>query len=171
MEVAQSIEKKAQKGAWYGANSYKWNKLVEYAINNEDTKNLPAICTTYFDKGLLEWRLSTEAIVDFLSFLPKNAFCELNYNSLLERPVQTISQVLDFIGVDDDRQVRNFVSNTVVRKSSKLNYNNMTEKTEAIGGKLLAMSIDRKEGLTKLKKASSFREFIDKDASGTTQAS
>lgn len=148
LEVARSIEKSSEKGYWFGSNSYKWDKLVEYAMGRDDVNYLPALCTTYFDKGLLEWRLSTAAAVEFLHLLPDDAFFELNYDELMEQPIKTVSQVLDFIGINDDPKVKRFVSDTLARKSSKLSQDNISEKARLIGGKLLPLSMDGK-GLTR----------------------
>ena len=148
LEVARSIEKLSERGSWFGANSYKWDKLVEYALSKDDTNNLPVLCSTYFDKGLLEWRLSTEAAVEFLSYLPDDAFFELKYDDLIEYPANTISQVLEFIGIDDDLEVKNFVTSNLVRKTSKLGKCKVSGKNQILGGKLLPLSMDGEKGLT-----------------------
>ena len=70
LEVASSIEKESKKGNWFGANSYKWNQLVDYARCKAETSEVAALCTTYHDMGLLEWRLSTEAVVAFYAAFP-----------------------------------------------------------------------------------------------------
>lgn len=149
LEVARSIEKNSKKGGWFGVNKYKWDLLVDYAKNSDDTKNLPALCTTYYDKGLLEWRLSTEAAVDFLSRLPDAAYFETSYADFVEDPVETISRILDFIGVDRDPNVEIFVSGTVARKSDKLDSEKISEKERIIGGDLLQLSADGGKGLTR----------------------
>ncbi len=149
LEVARSIEKLSEGGGWFGAKSYKWDKLVEYALSRDDTNNLPALCSTYFDKGLLEWRLSTEAAVEFLRYLPDDAFFELKYYELIEYPVNTTSQVFEFIGIDDDSEVKNFVSENLVRRTSKLEQCKVSEKEQILGGKLLPLSMDGGKGLTR----------------------
>ena len=149
LEVARSIEKASEKGEWFGAHSYKWDMLVDYARNSDDTKNLPELCTTHYDKGLLEWRLSTEAAVGFLRRLPDASFFETNYDEFIDDPVETISKILVFIGVDRDPNVETFVSGTVARKSSKLDSETISEKEQTIGGNLLQLSADGEKGLTK----------------------
>lgn len=149
IEVARSIEKRSVRGNWFGANSYKWDRLSEYALRRGETSNLPALCFTYFEKGLLEWRLSTEAAVEFLAKLPDDAFFEFSYDELTENSIDTISQVQEFIGIEDDSEVKNFVSENIARKSSKLGQYKFSEKEQIIGGKLLPLSLNGKGGLTK----------------------
>jgi LPS sulfotransferase NodH len=149
LEVARSIEKASEKGGWFGVSSYKWDLLVDYAWNSDETKNLPELCTTPYDKGLLEWRLSTEAAVGFLRRLPDAAFLEVNYDEFIDNPVETISKILVFIGVDRDPDVETFVSGNVARKSSRLDSEKVSEKEQMIGGALLQLSADGGKGLTR----------------------
>jgi hypothetical protein len=149
LEVARSIGGMSGQGGWFGEESYKWDRLVEYALDRDDTKGLPALCTTHFDRGLLEWRLSTEAAVDFLRDLPDEAFYELNYDQLIDHPAQTVSGVLDFIGVDGDPNVTEFASTTIARRSTRLGQERLSEKERTLGGPLLAMSMDGGDGLTR----------------------
>ena len=148
LEVANSIEKESKKGNWFGAGSYKWNQLVDYAKSRDDTRDLPPLCTTYRDMGLLEWRLSTEAIVAFLRGLADTAFLEVNYDEFVSDPAGTVLQLQDFIGVDRDGGVADFASKAVTRKSRKLGQAPLSEKEHHIGGKLLPLSMDGGTGLT-----------------------
>jgi hypothetical protein len=147
LEVARSIEKFCERDDWFGENYYKWEKLVEYALGRDNTYNLPALCSTCFDKGLLEWRLSTEAAVDFSRNLPDDAFFELSYDDLVQSPVATISQVLNFIGIDNDLGVLEFAAENLSRKTSTLEQGELSEKDKILGGKLLSLSMDGKKGL------------------------
>jgi hypothetical protein len=149
LEVARSIEERSIKGRWFGIDSYKWDRLAEYALSRDDTAYLPGLCSTYFDKGLLEWRLSTEAAVEFLSHMPKNTFLELSYDELIQRPIETILQVFLFIGVEDDSNVKSFVADNIARKKRKLEPETLSEKERTIGGKLLPLSMDGLKGLTR----------------------
>lgn len=148
LEVARSIEKKNEDSDWFGENSYKWAELVKYALSKHDTENLPAICASVFDKGLLEWRLSTEAAVDFLGNLPSGSFYEINYDAFMDNPVGTISQVFNFLGLEQDPEVEEFVSENIVRRTSKLGLNNISEKEQLLGGKLLPLSMNAGQRLT-----------------------
>jgi LPS sulfotransferase NodH len=148
LEVASSIEKESKKGKWFGADSYKWNQLVDYARRKDETTELPARCATYRDMGLLEWRLSTEAVVAFLRGRPDATFAELNYDEFVASPVEAVLQLQDFIGVDRDPEVAAFASNTVTRRSSKLNQV-LSDDDRILGGELLPLSMDGGKGLTR----------------------
>ena len=148
LEVASSIEKESQKGKWFGTNSYKWNQLVDYARCEPETSELPELCKSYRDMGLLEWRLSTEAVVAFLRRLPDTRFAELNYDEFVAGPVEAVLQLQDFIGVDRDPAVAAYVSNTVTRKSSKVGQV-LSDNDQILGGKLLPLSMDGGRELTK----------------------
>jgi hypothetical protein len=148
LEVAASIERYSEKSAWFGLNSYKWSRLVDYAMHMVDTKDLPALCTTPFYKGLLEWRLSTEAAVKFLRDLPQQVFFEINYDTLVDRPVETVSKVLEFLGLEEDPRVTAFASNAIVRRSRRWEGGSVPEKMQRVGGKLLSLSLDGGRGLT-----------------------
>ena len=149
LEVARSIGKICDKGGnWYGENSYKWNMLVSYSKGQNETHRLSQLCETYYDKGLLEWRLSTEAAVRFLSGLPESEFIELSYDEFLDQPVAVTSKILDFIGVGRDHILEDFVSKNVKRKSYKLTEKVISQHELLIGGRLLELSADGGKGLT-----------------------
>jgi len=123
--------------------------LVDYAMNSDATAKLPKMCTTGFKKGLLEWRLSTEATVAFLCNLPDDVFTEISYAEFIDDPVVTISQVLHFIGIDDDPQVNTFVSNNVFRRSNRSGQDRISHEIQILGGKLFPLSMDGGSGLTR----------------------
>lgn len=148
LEVARSIENVGEKD-WFGANSYKWERLVDYALGSRETASLPSLCADAFDRGLLEWRLSTEAVVEFLGKLGGDAFCELSYDELNRHPVETLARVLRFVGVRDDLQVTRFVSETVHRKTGEMIAGPLSDKEKILGGRLLPLSMTREKGLTR----------------------
>jgi len=148
LEVARSIQKMSERGSWFGTNSYKWNKLVEHALNRDASSDIPSLCSNYFEMGLLEWRLSTEAAVEFLKNLTDDVFFELNYDELTQNPVETISRVLAFIGLEDDHNVKNFAFEKIERRTSKLIPESLSDKDKMIGGSLLPLSMDGGKGLT-----------------------
>lgn len=149
LEVARSIQRLVDEGHWFGANSYKWDKLVEYACGRDETKGLPPLCTDAFHKGLLEWRLSTESAVGFLRDIPDQAFTEVNYKHFVDDPAATVARLLAFIGIDADPNVNAFVAGTVARRSSKLGQDEITAKMRIIGGALLPYSMIEADGLTR----------------------
>ncbi len=149
IEVAKSIEKLSDKGGWFGANAFKWDKLAEYAESRSDTVGLATMCTDNFDKGLLEWRLSTEAAVSFLQGLPNASFFEFKYDALVENPVETIANVLNFIDVETDEKVNQFVEDKLARRTKKRDDFTLSEKHKILGGSLLSRSMSENVNLTK----------------------
>ena len=99
--------------------------------------------------GLLEWRLSTEAAVEFLSGLTDEAFVELSYDELVQDPVETISRVIRFIGLGDDPEVKNYASQRIKRRTSTLRPDALSRKEKTIGGRLLPLSMEGGKGLIK----------------------
>ncbi len=136
-----------QKGRWFETNSY--NGSADGYAEPEETKTLPALCSSFYEKGLIEWRLSVEAAVEFLSGLPDEAFFEISYDELVEEPVETVTRVLGFVGVECDSEVRRFVSEKLARKTPRLGACEVSEKERTLGGKLLPLSMDGGKGLTK----------------------
>jgi Sulfotransferase family len=149
LEVARSIQQARERGSWFGADSYKWKKLVEYALSRAETSALPKLVTSHFDMGLLEWRLSTEAAVEFLSCLTDDIFLELSYDELVQNPVRTISRVLRFVGLHDDRNVKKFACDEIKRKTGQLIPATLSRKEKIIGGKLLPLSMEGGKRLTR----------------------
>ena len=148
LEVAKSIQKMSENGAWFGNNEYKWRLLKEFAESCESTKELPEQCTTFYNKGLLEWRCSNEAALAFFKSIPKNSYFELNYENLINSPVETLTQVLNFIGLDSESSLEKFAENEITRRSENLSDKELTAKEKTIGGELLQMSLNPQNKLT-----------------------
>ena len=148
LEVARSIEKFCQEGKWFCANPYKWKQLSHLARSSNGTAALPELCTDYFYMGLLEWRLNTAAVTGFLELIPKAAYIEISYNDLLDNPGDTISRILDFIGLEPDPDVSEFAHQSLVRRSMKIESMPLSEKEKIIGGELLPVSLKNTSGLT-----------------------
>src|SRR5438034_10260606 len=72
LEVARSIEAMSTQGRWFRPDQYRWNMLAEYAQSMPETAQLPALCQSDYEKGLLEWRVSTEAATSFVGRLPQD---------------------------------------------------------------------------------------------------
>lgn len=151
LEVASSIEKIADTGRWFGANKYKWNQLVNIANEKTQTMPLAELCASNYDKGLLEWRLSTEAAVNFLNDLPRDRFLEVSYYNLTNKPTDVIEQIFSFIGVDNETDVAKFANEKISRRSKKINGESISEKEKIIGGDLLKISLNNENnsGLSK----------------------
>jgi Sulfotransferase family len=149
LEVARSMQKASEKGSWFPATPYRLDKLIEFALQGDDTSVVPALCSNFYELGLLEWRLSTEAAVGFLRSRSDDVFVELSYDELNQDPAHTISRILRFIGIDDDQRVRDFAVEKIARKTTSLNYGSLSDKEKMIGGRLLPLSMNGGEGLTR----------------------
>lgn len=148
LEVAKSIQKKSENGAWFGKNDYKWQQLVDFAQSQESTKNIPDYCSSYHEKGLLEWRLGNEAVVSFLKTSSKDNYIEISYDQLVDNPKETIEEIFTFMGLDFEKKIEEFSSNNIQRRSGKLGDEKLTEKEEFIGGPLLKKSLDPEHKFT-----------------------
>lgn len=153
LDVAKSINayNEGNRGNWFGRGSYKWKMLVEYAKKNPETKSLPDICKNHYDKGLLEWRLSTEAAVSFLIKLPNHKYTEINYDYFIEKPDKVISGLMDFLEVKNEKKVTDFVSQKVQRKTQRSGRTTPNHNDLLLGGHLLEKSLATSpEGITSL---------------------
>lgn len=147
LEVARSIAKANENYQWFGLQSYKWVKLAEHAKQEPITEKLPSLCTSDYEKGLLEWRLSVEAAEKFLSHFPQSRYVEVNYADFVSQPVETIAKILDFIDLPADTNVDEFAAKAVARKSSSLKSKILSEKEQLLGGKLLPLSMESGQAL------------------------
>jgi LPS sulfotransferase NodH len=148
LEVASSIARANRTGDWFGSGGYKWNQLVEYATAEGRAGDVPALCTTDFERGLLEWRLSTEAAISFLGELADNAYFELSYDDFVTHSADAVARIFKFIGVDAAAEIETFVAEAVSRRSARIDDRIASEKLKLIGGKLLPLSMDKSAGLT-----------------------
>ena len=149
LEVARSISKISEIQPWFQEDGYKWKALVTYASEQAHTRHLPELCQDNYQKGLLEWRLSTEAVLNFLSLQPTDRFIEVSYRQLVEAPGTTVEQILSFIGVEIDGGITEFLSHHVKRQSSCLDETTISKADIQIGGNLLLQSINNPGGLLK----------------------
>jgi hypothetical protein len=149
LEVARSIEALSIQGQWFGSHRYRWNLLVEYAQSMPETAFLPALCQSYYEKGLLEWRVSTEAATSFLGRLPEDSWVELSYSTFVADPFGTSERIGDFLGIAPEQTVRDYIQHNVHRRSESRDGAEITQLERLIGGPLLEQSVKpRQSGLT-----------------------
>ena len=139
-EVAESIETICLNGGWFAGSDYKWQLLSDYAKQSTETEALPDLCTTYYLKGLLEWRLSVSAAVRFLSTLSKAQFVALSYSEFSAAPLGSIKRVLDYLRLDLDANTAKFATEHVSRRRGEFR-REMTDLEWQIGGPQLAASL------------------------------
>jgi sulfotransferase family protein len=140
LEVARSIAADSQQKNWFGTNGYKWDELVRHARASAETRKLPDLCENDVHRGLLEWRLSTESIVQFVRGMPPESHCELSYASFVADPEGTINRVLEFIGARSHEGLTQFVRRSIRRRGIALRLTDATALERTIGGPMLAAS-------------------------------
>jgi hypothetical protein len=137
LEVARSINRDVERRHWFGANRYKWQQLVDHSKSRVTTQNLPELCENDVHRGLLEWRLGSEAIVEFLRQLPSYKFCEISYTTLINTKSQAFDDILAFLALEPEFAVSEFVARNVDRRTAPLHLDDATPVERAIGGTLL----------------------------------
>jgi hypothetical protein len=149
LEVAQSIEAMSIQGRWFRPEQYRWNLLAEHAQSMPETAHLPALCQSYYEKGLLEWRVSTEAAMSFLERLPQDNWLELSYSTFVADPFGTSERIADFLHLAPAQTVRDFIPDHVSRRSESRDGAELTQVERLIGGPLLEQSVKpHQSGLT-----------------------
>jgi hypothetical protein len=136
LEVARSIEKRVPQG-WFGAGDCKWKLLAEYASGREETRPIPDRCADGYERGLLEWRLGTEAVLDFFGRLSAESRYEIRYDRLVADPVRAIGDCLSFLGLEGSRAVDDFARENIRRRSERRSAAALTAREDFIAGKLL----------------------------------
>lgn len=119
LEVAQSIEELAAKGKWFGPDSYKWETLLKLAKAQDEFnfKGVNLENMSLYERGLMEWRLSTQIVRESLQKIPSDSYIEISYEDFVNSPMPTIGEILSFLNVDSNADVLNFVKTNVKRKS------------------------------------------------------
>src|SRR5256886_14883306 len=114
LEVARSIEAMSIEGRWFRPDQYRWNMLAEYAQSMSETAHLPALCQSDYEKGLLEWRVSTEAATSFLGRLPQDDWLEVSYSTFVADPFWTNERMANFLHLTSEQNVRGFLQQYVI---------------------------------------------------------
>lgn len=136
VEVAFSIQQKANLGHWYGEKDRKWTLLCEYAWSN-GYGPLLARCTNPFLKGLLEWRMSVEAAEKFFAAEAPAKLVRLRYEDLIADPTVTCGRMLEFLGLTRDDAVLRFAAEEVKRQNPAAEQRETPAGTEEIAGTTL----------------------------------
>ncbi|WP_423823593.1 sulfotransferase [Salinisphaera sp. SPP-AMP-43] len=145
LEVAELIQQAAERGGWFGTNDYKWQQLAAYAALYPATADLPELCDDFYDRGLLEWRLSTEAVVSFFQTLPRESYLEINSKALFDTPGRVVQQVYQLLGLTGDTNAP--TTDVVFHRSSAGIARSVSAKERLIGGDILDRAMCCPEGL------------------------
>ena len=137
LEVARSIERMPAKSVWYGHDDYKWKLLEDYAGRDERYRELAGLCDTTRRRGLLEWRMSVEAAVEFLEALPAERHVAVTYEELLDRPVDVIRRIEEFAGLAPSEAVRSFAEANLQRRSPRIDVTHLSDTEERLAGDLM----------------------------------
>jgi hypothetical protein len=137
LEVARSIERMPKESLWYGHDDYKWKLLEDYAGRSERYGDLPALCDTARRRGLLEWRMSVEAAVEFLDALPAERHVSLTYEELLDRPVEVVRRIEEFAGLAPSKAVHEFAEANLQRRSPRIDVTHLSDVEERLAGDLM----------------------------------
>ncbi|MCC6661312.1 MAG: sulfotransferase [Phycisphaerales bacterium] len=136
VEVAASIEQRALRSKWYGPNDRKWECLSEHARRAGYGALLP-LCTSFFYRGLLEWRMSVDAAFASLSTLCPPRLIEVRYEDLVENPVSVCGRLEKFLGIMERPVMREFAATRIARRSEPASEREIPEHTERIAGAAL----------------------------------
>lgn len=142
LEVSRSIAKFCDESSWYGKNDFKWQELVSYSKKFKETASLGENCDTNLERGLLEWRLSTEAVVLFLKSIKENRYIELSYADFVEKPLAHIEELLNFMGLGQEIEIEHYLQQNLSRKTPEIANPSLSNKELLLGGNLLLKSID-----------------------------
>jgi hypothetical protein len=134
VEVAKSIQRKA---TWYSKHDYRWQQLLNYALSNPITAALPALCDDDYDRGLLEWRLSLDALYTDLPKLNESRFLQITYQDMVNTPESILGSIVNFIGLPASRVVTEFAVTNIERKHAEASKSRISEKERILGGKYL----------------------------------
>jgi Sulfotransferase family len=149
LEVARSIEAMSIQGRWFRPDQYRWNMLAEHAQSMPETAHAPALCQSYYEKGLLEWRVSTEAVTSFLGRLPKDNWLEVPYSAFVADRLGTSERLTEFLRLTPEQTLRDFTQQNVRRGSESRDGAELTQLERLIGGPLLEQSVQPlRSGLT-----------------------
>jgi hypothetical protein len=136
VEVAASIEQRALKSKWYGPGDRKWKCLQEHA-RRAGYGALAPLCTTFFYRGLLEWRMSVDAAHASLSTLCPPRLIEVRYEDLVESPVAVCERLEKFLGIIERPVMREFARTKIARRSEPASEREAPKHTERIAGPAL----------------------------------
>jgi hypothetical protein len=136
VEVARSIQHKAQAGQWYGRGDRKWALLCEHAEMRGLGHLLP-LCTGPYEKGLLEWRLSVEAAEEFFTSNPSVPALHLCYEQLLGHPSAVCQRLQEFLGLAPSTGLVDFCQREVRRQNPAAHERPVPPSTDVIAGETL----------------------------------
>jgi hypothetical protein len=137
LEVARSIDRMPTEANWFGHDDYKWKLLVEYAESRDEYRELPELCDTTRKRGLLEWRMSVETAIEWLSGLAADRHMALTYEELLDTPVDIVRRIEEFAGLAPSEAVHTFAEANLQRRSPVIEVTSLSDDEERLAGELM----------------------------------
>jgi hypothetical protein len=133
VEVAHSIEQRATLGKWYGPSERKWTCLCEHA-RRAGLEHLLPLCGDFYTRGLLEWRMSTDAADAVINALRPPRLLRIRYEELVVDPVGVCERLERFLGVLPRPVMRRFAAEMIARRSPPADARPTPPHTEDIAG-------------------------------------
>lgn len=136
VDVARSIARRIEAGLWLGRDDRKWSYLVALARQ----RGLGAIasrCATPYEMGLLEWRLSVEAVRSYVDEHGEEGLSRVRYERLLEDPGGEADRLAAWLGLPPSEAMRRFAMEQVIRRAAPSRPEGPPAATETIAGELL----------------------------------
>lgn len=140
-DVATSIAREIERGRWYGAKDFKWRNLIN-SIADVSLRELALSTATPYERGLIEWRLCTEAIRTFREQFPSVAFFTVTYEEFVTNPEETTGRAFEFIGLSRSQFVERLCS-AMVRPRESSAPSVPTPREILLGGDLLSEASNR----------------------------
>lgn len=134
LEVARSM---VNIGQWFDRRRNGWHLISEHARHSPSTSALPELCSTEFERCLLEWRLGTEAVHTFFNTIARDRFTEIFYDDLVAKPVATLNRLLLFLGLEQSTEMEDFCREEIAQKSAKISTAALSETENIIAGDLI----------------------------------
>ncbi len=134
VEVAASIARLADEGKWFGHDDYKWRQLVALADAEDATAGIPNQCRDNFERGLLEWRISTDHAVRGLLEVPQDRRITMSYDQLVTEPQESMDRISDFLFQGAGRSDRVDFRKLLARRSNAAPESAAMQRHLDIGG-------------------------------------
>jgi hypothetical protein len=136
--VAESIARFAKREDWFGSGDYKWRLLTELSEAHPATQGLARQCSSDFARGLLEWRLSVERALQFVTEAPNTRVHVVRYEELIVAPVPTMEGILAFLELQPASEVFEFAAKQIGQQATSSVPSVLDDVGAAIAAPLLA---------------------------------
>jgi len=137
LEVSKSIGGLIQKQNWFTGDKYEL--LKKYISDNRIIFRTDI--NSNLGKGMWEWKLSIDESDCFFKKENKDNFIHLSYQDLINNPLQVISDIFDFLGLDYTEYWISEMSKNIKRKNPEIK-TTKDKNLYLIGGDILNQTIN-----------------------------